>query len=301
MQDADFQIINSLIDNVLNNPNQSIEETLNSLEPLSEMRDPETLSRLSVVYSTGLGCRQNKEKGLSLLIRSAELGNADAALNLAMHYISKIQASKRLQADMIRRMGADMAQGRGPAILRDLGLQLSPEDIENAAKWYWIAKSRGAPIPNDGSFSEIDPDVPRSTYRASYMQPGVRLFYERNYEAAYRFFQRYAAREDPLAEIMIATLLRYGLGVMRNEADALVLYKKAVEHQNGEAAYILSDIYANGYCGVEIDLEASGYWMERAKELGFISRNTGLFGDSEAPEENGGYCIIPNRNDETLT
>ncbi len=67
-------------------------------------------------------------------------------------------------------------------------------------------------------------------------------------------FQRYAAlakEGDPDAQTSLAYMYQMGQGCRRDEAKALSLYQKAIEHKQPYALFNLAIWYANGKGGVE--------------------------------------------------
>lgn len=218
---------------------------LHLLQPLITEQDPDILSSLSMIYDTGVAGVVDTEKALELLVRASDLGDGNATYTLAIKYLPSLS----------------------PEIPRFV-----PEDRQRAEQLYLKAKSQGAIIPYLSHFEYFDPSVPLSARQAEHLQEGVQAFLEGSFERAAAFFLPFAVElADPVAQLVVAKLYHYSLGLPKDEAEALKWYKRAAEAGNGDASYHLALIYFEGKCGVDLDGDEYARWIGKAKEQGFLT------------------------------
>ncbi len=233
--------------------NADFTTALNLLEALTNEQDPqdlevledlEVLSWLAMLHGTNVAGAEDPEKAFQLLVRASDLGDGNATYALAVEYLPTFPPAK-------------------PSIVA--------EDRQKAEQLYLKAKSQGAIIPYLGHFDYLDPNLPFSARQADHLREGVQAYIEGSFERAAAFFLPLAIDQgDPIAQLMVARLYHYGLGLPKNEAEAMKWYRRAAEAGNGEACYHLAQIYFFGKCGI-VDGDEYAKWMGKAKEQGFLT------------------------------
>jgi TPR repeat protein len=89
------------------------------------------------------------------------------------------------------------------------------------------------------------------------------------------WFQKAADKGNALAQMKLATLLREGRGVSRNDVAAARWYKKAAHQGVAEAQYHIGEMSANG-CGVKKSYPEAAQWFKRAAEQGHVDAQVQL-------------------------
>lgn len=80
-------------------------------------------------------------------------------------------------------------------------------------------------------------------------------------------FERAAQRGNVFGQLMMATMCLEGTGVARDEAGAVRWLRKAVEHRNPEAAYMLGSVLHRGADGVEANPVEALKWFKVAMSI----------------------------------
>ncbi len=198
-----------------------------------------------MLHGTNVAGAEDPEKAFQLLVRASDLGDGNATYALAVEYLPTFPPAK-------------------PKIVAG--------DRQKAEQLYLKAKSQGAMIPYLGHFDYLDPNLPFSARQADHLREGVETYLEGSFERAAAFFLPLAIDQaDPIAQLVVARLYHYGLGLPKNEAEAMKWYRRAAEAGNGEACYHLAQIYFFGKCGIEVDGDEYAKWMGKAKEQGFLT------------------------------
>jgi TPR repeat protein len=206
---------------------------------LAEQGDCDAYSFLSIMYGTGLAVSQDHEKELEYLIKASELGDGNSSFSIALRYL------------------------RGNS-------NIEPNRLE-AERWYRIAKDQGAIIPKPNFFDYLDPELPESSEQVPHLREGIEAYQAKDYDKAFVFFYPFAERGDSVAQLIIAKMYQYGLGVDKNEVEALKFYKSSSALGNGEASYYLCMIFREGECGTSVNKEESARYHNEAISQGFIT------------------------------
>ncbi|MEN9259580.1 MAG: tetratricopeptide repeat protein [Thermostichus sp. HHBFW_bins_43] len=254
--------------------NADFATALHLLEPLENEQDSEVLSLLSMLHETNVAGAEDPEKAFQLLVRASDLGDGNASYALAIKYLPTLPPDKS---------------------------RIVPGDRQKAEQLYLKAKSQGAIIPYLGQFDYLDPSLPFSARQADHLHEGVQAYFEGSFERAAAFFLPLAVEEaDPVAQLVVARLYRYGLGLPKDETESVRWYERAAEAGNGEACYHLAQIYFRGECGVTMDGDEYAKWIGKAKEQGFLTEQglvrSQVVMDSASAEAKilRAFSVIPN-------
>lgn len=90
---------------------------------------------------------------------------------------------------------------------------------------------------------------------------------EKDEAAAVRWYRRGARRGDPLCQYDLGFMTLLGEGTNRDSVGAVRWLERSAEGGHRQAAGLLSDLYATGEHGVQIDQERAVHWRHRAGEM----------------------------------
>jgi Sel1 repeat len=79
--------------------------------------------------------------------------------------------------------------------------------------------------------------------------------------------RRKADKGDPTAEFELGTMYANGVGILKDDAEAVIWFRRAAEHGNAHAQYTLALRYDNGQ-GVEKDGSQALDWYQKAAAQG---------------------------------
>jgi TPR repeat protein len=99
---------------------------------------------------------------------------------------------------------------------------------------------------------------------------------EKNLVEAARLIKNAAERGDRDAQYQLALLYGNGLGVAKNDQQALDWLRKAAEKRHEVAQYLLAVIYARGLYSVARDDKLAVEWMRRSARQGYAEAQYGL-------------------------
>ena len=105
------------------------------------------------------------------------------------------------------------------------------------------------------------------------LENGVRAFHEERYAAAARYWRPLAQAGGAQAQIFMATLYRYGLGVKTDPAKAAAWYEKAALQGEVDAQGEIGFFYELGL-GVPQDAAAAERWYDMVRERGLCLADT---------------------------
>jgi TPR repeat protein len=89
-----------------------------------------------------------------------------------------------------------------------------------------------------------------------------------DYATALRLFQPLADNGDAIAQLILGDMYRTGRGVPKNDAEAVVWYRKAADQGYARAQLNLGFMYANGL-GVPKDFGECMKWYRLAADQGY--------------------------------
>jgi TPR repeat protein len=104
---------------------------------------------------------------------------------------------------------------------------------------------------------------------------GISAFESREFSKAMRLLNPFAENGDAEAQYRVATMVLYGLGVVKNELQGFNKMKSAAEQGHALAQHGLGFMYFEGEC-VEQNGEKAIEWFSKAAEQGMQGSATTL-------------------------
>ena len=120
------------------------------------------------------------------------------------------------------------------------------------------------------------------------LQQGMQAYQNKNYSLAWHYLFPLAENGNVEAQRRIGIMYRHGLGVARNDAEAIQWYRKAAEQGHVLAQNSLGIMYRFGM-GVQKDAAEGAKWLLAAAEQGYAKsqENIGLvYLDGDGVEQN---------------
>jgi TPR repeat protein len=102
---------------------------------------------------------------------------------------------------------------------------------------------------------------------AGQLEDGVKSFYGKDYQNAYKLLYPLAEQGEASAQDCIAAMYCEGLGVEKDEATAATWYEKAAEQGYAQAQNAIGAMYVNGV-GVEVDRQKGLSYITKAAVQG---------------------------------
>ncbi len=99
------------------------------------------------------------------------------------------------------------------------------------------------------------------------LQEGVAAYEAGNVQLAFKEFHAAAEKGDSNSQYNLAMMYERGIGVGKDEKEALVWYRKSAELGNSNAQFNLGVMYENGR-GCEVDFAQSHLWYRKASLQG---------------------------------
>ena len=94
---------------------------------------------------------------------------------------------------------------------------------------------------------------------------GIAAFEAKEFRRAMQLLSPLAERGDPEAQFRVAVMYQNGLGVVRNEPNAVYWMRTAAEQAHGLAQHAMGVMYLYGECVGKNETAAAG-WFSRAAE-----------------------------------
>lgn len=112
--------------------------------------------------------------------------------------------------------------------------------------------------------------------RADQLEEGKTAFLRHEYQRAYNLLLPPAEGGNTFAQTSIGYMLSQGLGVMKNEREAIKWYEKAAAKGDSDAQYNLGSMYERGR-GTKQDYQKAFEWYSKSAEQGnaFAQANLG--------------------------
>jgi TPR repeat protein len=98
-------------------------------------------------------------------------------------------------------------------------------------------------------------------------QAGISAYQSNNLSLAYKEFLVAAQAGHADSQFNVALMYEQGIGIGKDEKEAIVWYRKAAEQQHAAAQYNLAVLYENGR-GTEIDFAMANEWYRKAAAQG---------------------------------
>ncbi len=98
-------------------------------------------------------------------------------------------------------------------------------------------------------------------------QAGISAYQSNNLPLAYKEFFAAAQAGHADSQFNVALMYEQGIGIGKDEKEAIVWYRKAAEQGQAAAQYNLAVLYENGR-GTEIDFSKANEWYRKASAQG---------------------------------
>jgi TPR repeat protein len=98
-------------------------------------------------------------------------------------------------------------------------------------------------------------------------QAGISAYQSNNLPLAYKEFLAAAQTGHPDSQVNVALMYEQGIGIGKDETEAVTWYSKAAEQGHAAAQYNLAVLYENGR-GTEIDFSKANEWYRKASAQG---------------------------------
>ena len=98
-------------------------------------------------------------------------------------------------------------------------------------------------------------------------QAGIAAYQSNNLPLAYKEFLAAAQAGHPDSQFNVALMYEQGIGIGKDEKEAVSWYSKAAEQGHAAAQYNLAVLYENGR-GTEIDFSKANEWYRKASAQG---------------------------------
>lgn len=109
------------------------------------------------------------------------------------------------------------------------------------------------------------------------LEEGIAAYQANNMPLAYKEFRAAAEEGHADSQFNVGLMFEQGIGVGKDEKEAIVWYRKSAEQGNVLAQYNLAVLYENGR-GTEVDFAQANEWYRKASEQGdpFAIGNLGM-------------------------
>ena len=263
--------------------------------------DPRAICFAAFYLNKGRFVERDAAEAVRLYRRSAEIGCAEAALNLGVAWMNGdgVEANPIEGARWIR-ISAEAGDSRAAATLGELywnGVGVE-ENKKEAARWFRKAAEAGdgdaafrlgdlcAALGESGEDGELrkdgEPAALRwwrrgaelgnadATARLGFVYFEGLLGVEKDEAEGVRWFRRAVELGSRSAATNLGTALLQGVGVEADAAEGLRYLKLAVERGDATAANALGFLYSSGDLGVERDDAEAVRWFRAGVELGDV-------------------------------
>jgi TPR repeat protein len=201
---------------------------------------------LGVAYLGGLGIVQDRGQAFAHFQKAADKGNPSARFNLGKLYAAGIGV-ERDPVQAYRWFSAAAAL-------------LSPEEKESQGRYLAERDGLADTMTVAQIAAALDILTSVGTGKATLALAAA--------DAAKRY-QTSAASGDPVAQYRLGKALGEGVGIRRDDAQAVLWLRKAADQGNADAQNALGGAYYRG-AGVPKDLAESARWWKKAAEQGNV-------------------------------
>jgi len=266
------------------------DEAFPVLERAAEVRNPEAMGLVGILYLNGLGTRENHRRAVRWLRRAADAGNARGMNALGTAYErdqgvrQDFDAAMRLYERAADAGSAEAMNNIGGLYRRGLGVQRSDSQAMSAYRRAAAAGSRDG-IAHVGLMHDLGlgtpskPDEAVRWYAAaadsglSWAMVRIGLLYlegrglSPSYENAMTWFTRAAEAGDGDGMNNLGVLHHAGWGVPPSDSLARALFLRAAQAGSTTGMINMGIVYSHGL-GVPADEDEAARWFRRAVEAG---------------------------------
>lgn len=237
--------------------------------------------------------REINEKIVSIYQQSADEGNYSAKKTLAYIYGDKggkfynFSRAENYLIDMVNKKDYEQACYLGNLIINEFQNELDNIRTTEVKKLFLLASKHKQKCgyhdlavfySNRKEYIEAFKYFSQSAQVDGYANSELALgtYYQygnppvkKDYRKAKYWYEKAAEQKNSEAINLLAYMYIEGLGVNKNNKEAISLLITASNLGNGKAAFNLGQIYETGKLGEKKDVELSKKWFLKAKELGY--------------------------------
>ncbi len=125
-------------------------------------------------------------------------------------------------------------------------------------------ETRNVATQNEAPQKEATHDIDKGE---TYFESGLKAADANNMPLAFKEFLAAAKEEHALAQFNVALMYEQGLGVSKDEKEALLWYEKSASQGNSAAQFNLGVLYENGR-GTAVDFAKANEWYRKASVQG---------------------------------
>lgn len=114
---------------------------------------------------------------------------------------------------------------------------------------------------------EENPQVSENSQALAYFEAGIEALNVNNMPLAFKEFQSAAMEGHADSQFNLGVMYEQGIGVGKDEKEAVVWYRKAASQGNSGAQFNLGVLYENGR-GTEVDFAKANEWYRKASVQG---------------------------------
>ncbi len=252
------------------------------LSRAAELGDPEAQSNLGSTLM-----RENKKEAIDWLTKAALSGDLGAALNIGACYFNGWGTGKDLaqayawytlaDRDVGATVGLTAAIQQMAQQYLDMTTQRLTPDQRTAgeaqaadlkARLTDTAKTRA--VAEKAATEARIHELAEQGNSVAQTRLALKTFGSKDpaeAKAAITWYQMAAESGNALAEYQLGRAFSNGLGVEKNESEAMAHYKKAADHGRADAQFELGNAYANG-TGVAPDNGEAYFWLSLVAQQG---------------------------------
>jgi TPR repeat protein len=155
-----------------------------------------------------------------------------------------------------------------------------PKDFQKAEKWYQLASEQGVAKAQEklnlllkGTVENKPQKAPKELidssfgFNANVFQDGLNAFNKEDYKTAYQLFLKLAEQGVSEAQYNLGLMYGKGMGVVKDQTQAIKWWELAAEQGNGKAQTNLGWMFERGK-GVPKDFQKAEKWYQLASDQG---------------------------------
>ncbi|MBN6065386.1 sel1 repeat family protein [Aggregatibacter actinomycetemcomitans] len=216
--------------------------------------DPEAINNIGVYYDYGIGVTRDPQKSIEYYKKAADLGNNSAMYNLGI----------------VLFYGEEIIKDEKKALFW-IEKSANLENIEAITNLYSIYKLQGNIQKSMYWLNKgIEKNLPIAFFNLGYEYSKGNSLLMKDDAKAFENYLKSAEMGVSFAQNNLANWYLSGYYVKKDEKEAIKWYLKAAENNLPEAMYALYQLYSEGTKDISQDLEKANYWLEKAKQNGFV-------------------------------
>ncbi|WP_162616844.1 tetratricopeptide repeat protein [Aggregatibacter kilianii] len=213
----------------------------------------DAMNELGLYYTHGIGVKRDLSKTLYYYRQAAEKGNITSMMNLGAELFYNGTIENQNEAIHWTEKAAEMNDKT--AILNLYSMYKLIGNEKMSMKWL-----------NKG----IELNFPLAFFNLGYEYSKGNSLLRKDDSKAFENYLKAAEMGVSFAQNNLANWYLSGYYVQKDEKEAIKWYSKAADNNLPEAMYALYQLYSKGTKDIPQDLEKANYWLEKAKQNGFV-------------------------------